>query len=197
MKQLADTSDALTAAAERLVPRILTQVCRDPNSVCYGAFDRDWWHYRIRDFPSIILQQGGMKYAYELMRLSGGGVIINVSSAAGLRGTAYASAYASSKAGVTSLSRSAARQWAQDGSNIRVNVVHPGPIDTPAHEKKRGAAVRQFGGESAMKMLIVKTVPMGHFGKPEDVADAVGFLVSDAAGFITGSSLSIDGGHSA
>ena len=46
------------AAVERLVPRILTQACRDPNSPAYGAFDRDWWHYRIRDFPSVILQQG-------------------------------------------------------------------------------------------------------------------------------------------
>jgi len=43
----------------RLLPRILSQVCRDPNSECYGCFDRNWWHYKVRDFPSIILQQGG------------------------------------------------------------------------------------------------------------------------------------------
>ena len=51
--------DQLADAAARLVPRLLTQACRDPNSPCYGSFDRDWWHYKIRDFPSIILQQGG------------------------------------------------------------------------------------------------------------------------------------------
>src|SRR3990167_3348345 len=44
---------------ENLLPRILTQVCRDPSSSCYGSFDRDWWHYKIRDFSSIILQQAG------------------------------------------------------------------------------------------------------------------------------------------
>ncbi len=49
----------LYAYAQRLLPRMLTQVCRDPGSVCYGCFDRNWWHYKIRDFPSIILQQGG------------------------------------------------------------------------------------------------------------------------------------------
>lgn len=49
---------ALATLAERQLPRILTQACRDPTSPCFGCFDRDWWHYRIRDFPSIILQQG-------------------------------------------------------------------------------------------------------------------------------------------
>ncbi|MCE9616334.1 MAG: hypothetical protein K8T26_18840 [Lentisphaerae bacterium] len=50
---------ALTAFVERLMPRLLSQVCRDPQESAYGCFDRDWWHYKIRDFPSIILQQGG------------------------------------------------------------------------------------------------------------------------------------------
>ena len=50
---------ALASAADRVLPRILTQVCRDPSHPAYGCFDRNWWHYKIRDFPSIILQQGG------------------------------------------------------------------------------------------------------------------------------------------
>lgn len=50
---------SLIETTEALIPRLLTQVCRDPHSPCHGCFDRDWWHYRIRDFPSIILQQGG------------------------------------------------------------------------------------------------------------------------------------------
>ncbi|ETX01457.1 MAG: hypothetical protein ETSY1_07320 [Candidatus Entotheonella factor] len=56
---LPELSEHLSAFVERLLPRILTQVCRDPGSVSYGAFDRHWWHYKMRDFPSIILQQGG------------------------------------------------------------------------------------------------------------------------------------------
>jgi hypothetical protein len=51
--------ERLERFAERMVPRILSQACRDPNAAAYGAFDRDWWHYKIRDFPSVILQQGG------------------------------------------------------------------------------------------------------------------------------------------
>ena len=54
-----DTSTQLSDVSATLVPRLLTQACRDPNSPCHGCFDRDWWHYKIRDFPSIILQQGG------------------------------------------------------------------------------------------------------------------------------------------
>lgn len=50
---------ALASAADRILPRILSQVCRDPSHPAYGCFDRNWWHYKIRDFPSIILQQGG------------------------------------------------------------------------------------------------------------------------------------------
>ena len=57
-------SDALGQVARLWLPRLLTQVCRDPSSPHFGCFDRDWWHYRIRDFPSVILQQGG--YALHL-----------------------------------------------------------------------------------------------------------------------------------
>ncbi|MFH0909090.1 MAG: hypothetical protein V1929_10035 [bacterium] len=52
-------SEQLETWLGRALPRILSQVCRDPNSACYGCFDRNWWHYKVRDFPSIILQQGG------------------------------------------------------------------------------------------------------------------------------------------
>ncbi len=57
-RDLAMVTERLEKHAALIAPRILTQVCRDPNSAAYGSFDRDWWHYRIRDFPSVILQQG-------------------------------------------------------------------------------------------------------------------------------------------
>ncbi|HEY8240760.1 MAG TPA: hypothetical protein VIH35_04900, partial [Kiritimatiellia bacterium] len=63
MNRLSDIANGLQAALHRLVPRILSQVCRDPNSPCHGCFDRNWWHYKVRDFPSVILQQGGYALA--------------------------------------------------------------------------------------------------------------------------------------
>jgi len=58
MHDLSTVIERLGTHAAFIAPRILTQVCRDPNSAAYGSFDRDWWHYRIRDFSSVILQQG-------------------------------------------------------------------------------------------------------------------------------------------
>ncbi|MCX6998396.1 MAG: hypothetical protein NTV49_15245, partial [Kiritimatiellaeota bacterium] len=58
MNSITETNAVLGTAIARLLPRILTQASRDPNSATYGSFDRDWWHYRIRDFSSVILQQG-------------------------------------------------------------------------------------------------------------------------------------------
>jgi hypothetical protein len=58
-----EVRDFFGSAAARALPRILTQICRDPDSTFYGCCDRDWWHYRIRDFPSIILQQAGYTLA--------------------------------------------------------------------------------------------------------------------------------------
>ncbi len=59
MSSLAEVERSLAEFTLRMMPRILSQACRDPDSPTYGTFDRDWWHYRIRDFPSVILQQGG------------------------------------------------------------------------------------------------------------------------------------------
>ncbi len=89
MNDLDRTTDGLAAHVDRMVPRILSQACRDPNAPAYGAFDRDWWHYRIRDFPSIILQQGG--YAAWL--------------AGGLK------SWAPGQAGLTALAAASARFW--------------------------------------------------------------------------------------
>lgn len=79
------TDLAMERFCEGLLPRLLTQVCRDPNSPAYGCFDRNWWHYKIRDFPSIILQQGGyaLYCAAQLPAFT--------SQADGLRGLAAAS----------------------------------------------------------------------------------------------------------
>ena len=59
-RQSLEVKYLLKKLARRQLPRILTQICRDPNSSSFGCFDRNWWHYKIRDFPSVILQQAGL-----------------------------------------------------------------------------------------------------------------------------------------
>lgn len=125
-----------------------------------------------------------------------GGAILNIASTAGLRGNAFASAYAASKAGVISLTRSAARQFADEAIGIRVNAICPGPIKTPAHDQRPGSTAKALGAE-AIREKIVSSVPMNRLGAPEEVAAAALFLVGQAASFITGAILTVDGGQTA
>ncbi len=110
------------------------------------------------------------------------GRIVFMSSVVASRGQAGQANYAASKAGLTGLGRSLAREFASRG--ITVNMVAPGPIDTDML-----AAV----GPKAMEVMIAQ-VPMGRVGTPHEVAAAVAFLTSEAAGYITGTVLNVDGG---
>ncbi len=110
------------------------------------------------------------------------GRIVNISSVVGLHGNAGQANYAASKAGILGLTKSAAKELGSRG--ITVNAVAPGFIETDmtaalSEKVKAGAAAG---------------IPLGHFGSPEDVAEAVAFLVSDAAAYITGQVLAVDGG---
>jgi NAD(P)-dependent dehydrogenase (short-subunit alcohol dehydrogenase family) len=127
----------------------------------------------------------GMKYQIPAMLASGGGAIVNMASLAGVQGTANLSAYVAGKAGIIGLTKVAALDYADRG--IRVNVVAPGPILTH-HLHAAGDRAQQLAAAS---------VPMGRIGSTADVAAAVLWLCSDAAGFITGVTLPIDGGQSA
>lgn len=122
--------------------------------------------------------------AREMIR-AGHGRIVNVSSLVGLRGAAERSAYAASKGGVDALTRTLAAELAPHG--ITVNSVAPGPVATPMTERNHPPARRQ---------AIREQTPLGRYGRPEDIVGAVLFLVSDAACFITGQTLSVDGGLS-
>lgn len=124
----------------------------------------------------------GIRAVVPSMREAGGGSIVNISSTAGLRGIPGHAAYGSSKFGLRGLTRSSALDLAADG--IRVNSVHPGAIDTPmiaAAGYERGA-----GG--------FDRAPLHRVGVPEDVAELVLFLASDASSYITGTEFAIDGG---
>jgi NAD(P)-dependent dehydrogenase (short-subunit alcohol dehydrogenase family) len=125
-----------------------------------------------------------MKYEITAMLLAGGGAIVNTSSIAGLVGGGN-SAYVASKHGVVGLTRRAALEYGPAG--IRVNAVCPGSIRTPMLERLFRAAPEREG-------LLVEQAPLGRLGQPEEVAEAVIWLCSDAASFVTGHALVVDGG---
>ena len=130
----------------------------------------------------------GTKHAIKAMRQTGGGSIINISSVAGLVGSARAAAYSASKGAVRLLTKSTAIQYAKDG--IRANSVHPGVIDTPMTTPNLLAT-------NEAREASISRHPLGRVGTSEDVAYGVLFLASDESSFMTGSELVIDGGLTA
>jgi NAD(P)-dependent dehydrogenase (short-subunit alcohol dehydrogenase family) len=127
-----------------------------------------------------------MKYEITRMLKSGGGAIVNTASGAGLVGVPMLSAYNASKHGVVGLTKTAALEYAQ--KNIRVNCVCPGVIDTPM--------VRRMVDSGGMnEQEFVAAEPVRRMGKPEEIGQGVVWLLSDAASFVTGHSMSIDGGY--
>jgi NAD(P)-dependent dehydrogenase (short-subunit alcohol dehydrogenase family) len=126
-----------------------------------------------------------MKYQIPAMLAAGGGAIVNISSNASLRGQAYNTAYAAAKSGVNVLTKSSAAEYG--GQGIRINAVSPGVIRTPGLEQ-------YFQQQPGMKEGLEKAAVMSRLGEPEEIAEAVVFLLSERASFITGQLLSVDGG---
>jgi NAD(P)-dependent dehydrogenase (short-subunit alcohol dehydrogenase family) len=126
-----------------------------------------------------------MKYEIATMLKTGGGAIVNISSNSSLKGQAYNTAYAAAKGGVNILTKSSAAEYGALG--IRINAVSPGVIRTPGVEK-------YFEEQPKMAEGLKKAAVMNRLGEPEEIAEAVTFLSSDRASFITGQLLSVDGG---
>jgi len=126
-----------------------------------------------------------MKYEIEAMLAGGGGSIVNISSNASLRGQANNTAYAAAKGGVNILTKSSASEYGAQG--IRINAVSPGVIRTPGIEK-------YFSEQPKMAEGLKRAAAMNRLGEPEEIAEAVVFLCSERASFITGQLLSVDGG---
>jgi len=130
----------------------------------------------------------GIKTVIPAMRKSGGGSIVNISSQLGLVGGDFSSPqYQASKGAVRILTKSVAIQYASEG--IRCNSVHPAPIETDMTAEVRA--------DKARLADMVRRIPMGRYGKPEEVAYAVIYLASCESSFVTGSELVVDGGWTA
>ncbi|HAT54945.1 MAG TPA: 3-beta hydroxysteroid dehydrogenase [Lactobacillus sp.] len=127
----------------------------------------------------------GVKYGINAMKENGGvGSIINISSVAGLRGLPMAAPYSASKGGSRLLTKAAALSVAQEGLKIRINSVHPGWVDTAIIPEE-------------VRDAVTKTIPMGHMGEPNDIANVCVFLASDESKYATGAEFVLDGGQNA
>ncbi|MCI0431164.1 MAG: SDR family oxidoreductase [Rhodospirillales bacterium] len=127
-----------------------------------------------------------MKYEIPLLLKEGGGAIVNTSSGAGVKGIAGQAAYCAAKFGIVGLTKAAALDYAK--SNVRVNAVCPGIIETQMMD-------RFSGGTPEGRARVIAQEPVGRMGKPEEIAAAVVWLCSDAAAFVVGHAMVIDGGQ--
>jgi NAD(P)-dependent dehydrogenase (short-subunit alcohol dehydrogenase family) len=126
-----------------------------------------------------------MKHEIPLMQKQGKGAIVNIASIAGLVGFPGLPAYVSSKHAIVGLTKTTALEYAKQG--IRVNAVCPGVIKTPMVD-------RTTGKDKAVEKKYEDMEPVGRMGQPEEVAEAIIWLCSDASSFVTGHALAVDGG---
>ncbi|KRR23110.1 SDR family NAD(P)-dependent oxidoreductase [Bradyrhizobium retamae] len=155
----------------------------------------DWRRQTAINLDGVFLS---VKHCLPVMRKTGGGSIIMMSSLAGLRGAAGLSGYSATKGGVRLFAKSIAMECATFGDGIRVNSVHPGIIDTPIWGKIPGAATGSWQNapidpEERAKLA----TPLGRAGQAAEIAQGVLYLASDASRYVTGTELVIDGGMNA
>jgi NAD(P)-dependent dehydrogenase (short-subunit alcohol dehydrogenase family) len=128
-----------------------------------------------------------MKHELRVMQAQGSGSIVNISSTYGHQGARGASIYAASKHAVEGLTKSAALEAAASG--VRVNAVAPGPTET--------GMLNRFTGTAERKAVLTAGVPLGRVGEPDEIAQTIVFVASNAASFITGQIVGVDGGKAA
>jgi len=150
--------------------------------------EAEWDKVMAVNVKSIFLMS---KYAIPYMEKAGGGSIINTSSGWGIKGGSNAVSYCASKGAVTNMTRAMAIDHGRQ--NIRVNSVCPGDTDTPMLRDE----ARQLGQDEATFMAEAAERPLHRYAQPGEIAQAVLYLASDAASYVTGSALIIDGGGSA
>jgi len=139
----------------------------------------------------------GTRQVAQTMRKNGGGRIVNVASASGIKASAGASAYCASKAAVQMFTKVAALEYAE--ANIRVNSVSPSGVVTPMWESMEfwQTLKEQIGSEEAALQALSQGVPLKRFAKSEEIAQAILYLASNESAFVTATDLVIDGGYTA
>jgi NAD(P)-dependent dehydrogenase (short-subunit alcohol dehydrogenase family) len=155
----------------------------------------DWRRQMAINVEGVFL---GTKYAVKAMKDTAGGSIVMMSSVAGFVGSPRLAGYCATKGAVRLFTKAVALECALNDWNIRVNSVHPGIIDTPIWTKipMGGQQFNQPAGANALdpNQLAAIGAPVKRAGKPEDIANGVLFLCSDASSYMTGTELVIDGG---
>ncbi len=156
----------------------------------------EWRQVMAVNLDGVFL---GTKHAILAMRQGDGGSIINVSSASGIKASAGASAYCTSKAGMRLFSKVAALECAGRGDNIRVNTIVPAGVMTPLWERMDfwPGLVAEHGSPEAAWRALAQTTPLKRFASPEEIAQGILFLASDESSYMTASELVIDGGYTA
>ena len=183
--------DAFTALIERVVAERgrLDMLVNNAMSVHYAPISRLTLAHWRKDFAvnaeAVFV---GTKAAMKVMAKAGKGAIVNISSTTGIRAMANYASYSASKAALIQFTAVAAMEGARQG--IRVNAIVPGQVMTAATEDFARTAP-----ELAAKTA--DAIPMGRGGQPEELAEAIVFMLSDAASYITGVALPVDGGKAA
>jgi NAD(P)-dependent dehydrogenase (short-subunit alcohol dehydrogenase family) len=156
----------------------------------------EWRRVMAVNLDGVFL---GTQAAIRAMRPQGRGSVVNISSSAGIKALPGAGAYCVSKAGVCMITRVAALECAQEGTQVRVNAVLPGGVKTPLWRALPNwdEIVGKAGSEEAAFRAMGKDVPLRRYAEPEEVARAVLYLASDESAYVTGAEVVIDGGFTA
>jgi NAD(P)-dependent dehydrogenase (short-subunit alcohol dehydrogenase family) len=154
----------------------------------------DWRRQQAVNVEGVFL---GIKHSLPLMRKAGnGGSIVNMSSVAGLKGSAFLAGYCATKGAVRLFTKSIAMECANFKDGVRVNSVHPGIIETPIWLQIAGMGQAGANAPPDLDAMSTQAVPLGVKGMPKDIADGVLWLASDESRYVTGAELVIDGGLS-